>query len=393
VNMEAAPAKASNINFGFCPDDNRRIIVHEHSGLEPGDAQGIRPILDFIVNRTDPGRPASERLHAIWLCVPASDALNKSIGEGVEEILNLRRVPVIVAFTKSDMSFPEISGSESGSSQYWSRTRSKAHTQCEELCRRLFRREPRDVPAELVSVEPQFGALINNLIMTTDQFIMGSRTFSTPSASQGIQPRIAPGPLVWSVALRASRDISIQASIEIGRIRYWINLWSSLDFVDQFLKSCVNIIHVDIVEIWNLYDKNRYLSSNQFKIKMTHVVKDLAVQAGGASTDWNGTEDKYAHWVDDVYQGSQENVQCVMGYIVNLTVILDGVFKAAAGSVTEDVVLKVTDAHVKSGQRDNIHRDIRSFVTKTSAIRSAVPQKDLAFEKIVDLIKRYCAPP
>ena len=90
---------------------------------------------------------------------------------------------------------------------------------------------------------------------------------------------------------------------------------------------------------------------------------------------------------------SQENVQCVMGYIVNLTVILDGVFKAAAGSVTEDVVLKVTDAHVESGRRDDIHRDIRSFVTKTSAIRSAVPQKDLAFEKIVDFIKRYCAPP
>jgi hypothetical protein len=84
----------------------------------------------------------------------------------------------------------------------------------------------------------------------------------------------------------------------------------------------------------------------------------------------------------------------VMGYIVvNLTVILDGVFKAAAGSVAEDVVLKVTDAHVKSGRRDNIHWDIRSFVTKISAIRYAVPQKYLAFEKIVDLTKRYCAPP
>jgi hypothetical protein len=51
-------------------------------------------------------------------------------------------VPVVVAFTKSDISFPEISGSES---------RSKAYTQCEELCRPLFRRDPRDVPAELVS--------------------------------------------------------------------------------------------------------------------------------------------------------------------------------------------------------------------------------------------------
>ena len=63
---KAVPAKASNINFGFCPDDNRRIIIHECSGLERGDAQGLRPVLDFIANRTDPSRPASERLHAIW---------------------------------------------------------------------------------------------------------------------------------------------------------------------------------------------------------------------------------------------------------------------------------------------------------------------------------------
>jgi hypothetical protein len=149
----------------------------------------------------------------------------------------------------------------------------------------------------LFAVAPQFGGLINNLIMTTDRFIMGSRTVSTSarSSSQGAKPRIAPAPLVWSVALRASRDITIQASIEyvacllpfilfiylifrIGRSRkyidlthkpiltndfplgYWRNLWSSLDFADQPLKSCVNIIHVDIVEIWNLCDKTKVSS-------------------------------------------------------------------------------------------------------------------------------------
>jgi hypothetical protein len=30
--------------------------------------------------------------------------------------------------------------------------------------------------------------------------------------------------------------------------------------------------------------RDQYLSSNQFKINMSHVVKDLAVPAGGAST-------------------------------------------------------------------------------------------------------------
>ena len=80
-------------------------------------------------------------------------------------------VPVVVAFTKSDISFPEISGSESGSSQYWSRTRSKAYTQCEELCRPLFRREPRDVPAELVSGDYLSSPQTRNRPQPVDDFI------------------------------------------------------------------------------------------------------------------------------------------------------------------------------------------------------------------------------
>jgi len=287
----------------------------------------------------------------------------------------MRRAPVVVAFTKSDLAFPHISGSESGHYQYQDRTRTRAYAQCEQLCRSLFRREARDVPAELVSVMPQYAP-------------------SSRSSSQGAKPRIAPAPLVWSVALRASRDITIQTSIEIGRSRYWRSLWSSLDFADQPLKSCVNIIHVDIVEIWNLFDRHRYLSSNQFKINMSHIVKDLAIPAGGAtSSDWNVSGDKLADWVYDVYRGSQENVRCVMGYIVNLTVILDDIFRTTGGNVTENAALKVMGTHVRSSRRDSIHRDIRSFVTETFSIRFAVPQKDLVLEKIIDLIRQYCAPP
>jgi len=60
-------------------------------------------------------------------------------------------VPVVVAFTKSDLGYPHISGSESGHYQYQDRTRTRVYAQCEQLCRSLFRREARDVPAELVS--------------------------------------------------------------------------------------------------------------------------------------------------------------------------------------------------------------------------------------------------
>jgi hypothetical protein len=82
-----------------------------------------------------------------------------------------------------------------------------------------------------------------------------------------------------------------------------------------------------------------------------------------------------------------------MGYIVNLTVILDDIFRTTGGSVTGNAALKVYGTHVRSGRRDSIHRDIRSFVTETLSIRFAIPQIDLILEKIVSLIRRYCSPP
>ena len=82
-----------------------------------------------------------------------------------------------------------------------------------------------------------------------------------------------------------------------------------------------------------------------------------------------------------------------MGYIVNLTVILDGIFRTTGGNVTENAALKVMGSHVRSGRRDSIHQDIRSFVTGTFSIRFALPERDLVFEKIIHLIRQYCAPP
>jgi hypothetical protein len=81
-----------------------------------------------------------------------------------------------------------------------------------------------------------------------------------------------------------------------------------------------------------------------------------------------------------------------MGYIVDLTVILDDIFRTASGNVTSNDVQSALHKHVNSGRRDRIHRDIQSFVTETFAIRFTVPQRDLVLEKIIDLIRQYCVP-
>jgi len=175
---------------------------------------------------------------------------------------------------------------------------------------------------------------------------------------------------------------------------YWRNLWSSLDFANQTLKNCVNIIHDDIVEIWNLNDKARYLSSNKFKAKMSRLVKDLAASANStSSSDQTRAGDDYADWFHDTYRDSQKNVRCVVGYIINLTVILDGLFRVAAGDMSPKHAQDVLERHDRSGHKDAIHRDIRNFITETFGIRFAVQQKDLILERIIDLIKQFCVPP
>ena len=81
-----------------------------------------------------------------------------------------------------------------------------------------------------------------------------------------------------------------------------------------------------------------------------------------------------------------------MGYILDLTIILDGVFRMAAGDMSPSHVEEVLGSHVESGRKDEIHRDIRSFVRTAQAYEIKVPQKDLVIEKIIDLIWQYCVP-
>ena len=66
---KAVPGKLSrrpDINHEIHPKENRYLIVHEYSGFEPGDGQGLQAIRDFISCRTNPSCADAEKLHAIW---------------------------------------------------------------------------------------------------------------------------------------------------------------------------------------------------------------------------------------------------------------------------------------------------------------------------------------
>ena len=81
-----------------------------------------------------------------------------------------------------------------------------------------------------------------------------------------------------------------------------------------------------------------------------------------------------------------------MGYIVNLTVILDDIFRTTGGKVTENAALKVMGTHLRSGRRDSIHQDIANFVTATFSSPFPPTEKDLVLERTIQFIRNYCAP-
>ena len=92
--------------------------------------------------------------------------------------------------------------------------------------------------------------------------------------------------------LRLPNNIANILRIYFAWIEYWHNLGHSQDFTNRTLESCVNVIHEDIISVWNFDDresvshffissvlfaeKTQYLLDGKFKATMTGLVRDMA---------------------------------------------------------------------------------------------------------------------
>ncbi len=80
-----------------------------------------------------------------------------------------------------------------------------------------------------------------------------------------------------------------------------------------------------------------------------------------------------------------------MAYIVDLTIIMQMIFVISQGRADGVVTPKEVEDVLKSfedDQRSSVHRDIKQFVRQTSVFK-AVVDKDIVFEKMVNLIDHY----
>ncbi|TDL13542.1 hypothetical protein BD410DRAFT_903273 [Rickenella mellea] len=201
---------------------------------------------------------------------------------------------------------------------------------------------------------------------------------------------------------------------------YWRGLASSTHFPGNLLRDCLGIIHKDIVKIWNFSDPDKILEDNVVKAMILELVQDLADP--DASNPNSGFSEKlttikasldvatplsgpiapviagvglsvmFVNWLFGVYTNTPGTLRSLMGYIVDLTIVLETLFwlKAAQPknpAVSSDDVEAAFSSYNSSEERVKVHREIRSYVDNMSLLDHAHP--DNAHDEVLRLIKAH----
>ena len=87
---------------------------------------------------------------------------------------------------------------------------------------------------------------------------------------------------------------------------------------------------------------------------------------------------------------SAVNAQCVMGYIIYLTIIMNKLFLRTR-DVSEEHITSVLGAYAKSGEQARIHNVILRFTESMEGRR--LVDKDYVLEEIIRLINEYRVDP
>jgi len=328
---------------------------------------------------------------------------------GVEKIVAMDRggVPIIVVFTKYDnlvnSAILEVMDDETlelDDEQVWSFGEEKANETFESLCVTTVAKTVGKVPVTKVSTQERYKDTIAKLIDVTDTAVQ-------QHMHDGFH--IKPTSLVWAMAQRGNADTNIKASIAVGRKKYWSGLLASTDFTGQKLQRCLDIIHGDIVAVWNIHDSDNYLAGNNFKARISGLVADLhanprvSISSSGDALSLTtvtafasaavsplsiaiasvGSAVLFAKWVYDVYQHTPGNISCIMAYVVDLTIVMHRLFTV---DVSEDHVVSVLESYAKSGEIARVHHDIREFVSSSGLCHLG---EDNVLNEIIRLIEKH----
>jgi len=228
--------------------------------------------------------------------------------------------------------------------------------------------------------------------------------------------------LVWIVsamAQRASARAKLDASIEVGMKRYWQSLASSASFSNLPLEKCITTIHLEITSSWNFNDPQDLLNGQYFQEKLKTLVQLVVPEASNVDS-WKftnldqtqtligigtaitaaaapafaamGLSAIFINWITSVYQRTPEVLRLLMGYIIDLTLVMDQLFIIVPVRPPRLVTREHIDMALENYKNSDaaiVHREIRKYATKTTFAQ--ICRSNNAQGKVIELIKQYCA--
>ncbi|KAJ7112756.1 hypothetical protein C8R43DRAFT_1040414 [Mycena crocata] len=422
ISHQEQGAGVSDINTEITAKGNSRFVLHDSQGFEPGQMANFETAKKFLESR-GAGVDLKDRVHASWLCIQVPFAGGRVFETGDELFLKLASessVPVVVVFTKFDLLVSrkeeyltdeemETCDSEEDINRLCLK---KADDEFDEACLGPLQRINRTLSFARTS------GLVGDF-QTAD--LDRQALANLIQITQNLVERDVQG-TVWIVAAMAQRANArkkIDASIQVGMKQYWQSLASSGKFLGFTLGSCLATIHLDITQGWNFNDPHELLEGQEFQNKvktlaqlvvpddskveswftnLEHIetligVGSSIIAAAAPAVAVIGLSAMFVNWIAGVYRKSPEVLRFFMGYIVDLTLVLDQLFLALLPLRLPRIVtadhLEMALENYKNGDAAKVHREIRKYANE--ATFTQICQSNKAQDKVIELIERYCA--
>ncbi|OAX32537.1 hypothetical protein K503DRAFT_600069 [Rhizopogon vinicolor AM-OR11-026] len=241
----------ANIDTEYISEQNDRFILHDSGGFEPGEEYSVRTVREFIQRRRHM-KAFGDRLHAVWLCLEIPRIGGRLLETGTEDFLQLKcdgelgEIPVVVVFTKYDKFIDRVERTLNDSDLCGlskdalndlveQRADAKLHDICAQPLKKFARS---DIPYAAVSTKDRHKGMSKHLIQITEERIR-----------QHI-------PNVMASIAQRDLKLKIKTSIDVGKRRYWKALVSTM-FRGRTTWACLEVLHTNIVRVWDFRDQHR----------------------------------------------------------------------------------------------------------------------------------------
>ncbi|KAL4065557.1 hypothetical protein V8B97DRAFT_1875170, partial [Scleroderma yunnanense] len=284
----------ANIEKPMVSKRNRLFILYDSEGFEPGENNNTELAKTFIKRRKT-HEDVKEQLHAVWLCfqIPLQTYGQRMLETGMEDFLRDKKnilgdIPTVFVFTKYDQLANEIENRwvEEGRDYEESDVDMEAEQYLKKNCVERIERltGESNIPWLAVSTKARHQHRLKQLVQLTHQ-----RAFEYVVRQQGMGSSAVA--IVAAMALRVD-SLLMAASIAVGERRYWEALSIGDIFSGQKTRDCLQVIHTDIVKVWNLFDP----SEVRLPILTCRIVDHCFFHAGRFYWDKN-FENPYLIWL------------------------------------------------------------------------------------------------